>query len=230
MFKPVLKMTRTLFCLVVPVTLFLAGCAGLRSSTVVLPATKGTATLKITWPVQTRVIPEASNSITIQLQSGGQNAASATIVRPSTSWTSPVLTPGTYTLTAAAYPSANGSGNAQASGIGSVTIAANANTPSSVTMGSTVTALTIVPSSATVGVGGTVQIGAPATDAVGNIVLVANDTIQWLSSDPTIATVSTIGLSPFVTGVKAVHATSRPYLRKSNRRSDNRRSKRPRCP
>ncbi len=198
-------MNRALFCLTLLFSLLLAGCGGSSSTSTATPATKGTATINIKWPApvasKTRVIPEASNSITVVIQLGTKTVASGTITKPATSWSSPALTPANYTLTANAYSSTSGTGVAQASGVGAVTIVANTNTPSSVTMGSTVIALTIMPTSVNVAVGGTVQLGASATDASNNIVLVAPDTVQWVSSNTAFATVPGTGLTPLLTGV-----------------------------
>lgn len=102
------------------------------------------ATVTVNWParpkasgIATRLIPLASNSITITITQGGHPIAAHTLVRPagdqavSTSYTFGNQPPtgsaagdnlpvGTLTATAAAYPSADGTGTAQASG--SITI------------------------------------------------------------------------------------------------------------
>ncbi|MHB8637833.1 MAG: Ig-like domain-containing protein [Fimbriimonadaceae bacterium] len=193
-------------------TLLLVGCGGAAASVSQGVPGTGRAAITIKWPAlpkaATRVVPEAANSIVVDLKIGTTDVSSGPIARPTSSWTSPPLAAGTYTITATAYPNANGSGNAQAVGTGSVVVVDSQNTAVGVTMGSTVTALTISPPTPSVNINGSInQLSISATDSKANIVLVASDTIHWTSSNPSVATISATGLTPTVTGLVAGNVT-----------------------
>lgn len=162
----------------------------------------GRATFTVNWPKPTRLIPTAANSIVVQILSGTTVVASQTLSRPpaggSTTATFNSLGVATLTATATAYPNSNGTGVAQASASTPLTIVANQNTPFSLTMGTTITQIQLSPNNPTIYVGHPIQLTATARDASGNIVLTVPQTLQWVSSNKSIATVDTLGN---VTGV-----------------------------
>jgi hypothetical protein len=186
----------------------IVGCGGSGSGgpAVILPNT-GSVSFQIAWGTRkpTRVVPLAAQSIVITIKdSGGLVVETGVVVRPAASWTSGLISPGTYTFQAAAFPTTTGTGNAEATGSGSTTIVENQNTSASLTLGSTVANLTVSAPSSSVSVGTTTQLTATATDSSGNTVLVDPSTVTWLSSDTTVATVSSSGLA---TAVKAGSCT-----------------------
>ena len=193
-------------------SLLVVSCGGTGSTLARPAASTGKVTVAIKWPalpkIVTRVVPQAANSIVIDLKMGSTDANSGPIARPSSAWTSGSLTAGTYTITATAYPNSDGTGTAQAVGTGMVTIVNNANTAAGVTMGSTVTSLVISPPTPSVNINGSInQLSVSATDGAGNIVLVASGTVHWTSSNVSVATIDATGITPTVTGLTAGNST-----------------------
>lgn len=128
-------MRRSLPLLLVPFllapALLLHGCGGRTAPSGVatgVAADRGVAKVTVAWPdrpVAGRVVPLASNSIVVQIKdASGTVKAHTTLARPATTWTSPQLTAGDYTLVATAYPTTSGTGTAEAAGTGTVTIIA----------------------------------------------------------------------------------------------------------
>jgi hypothetical protein len=163
---------------------------------------EGSATLNITWPERTRLIPVASNSITASFYSGGNQVATQTVARPTTGNTSTLsftgLPTGTLQFVASAHPEEDGSGTAQASVAAQVRVTADQTTKLSVTMASTISEIEMAPAAATVSVGGNRTLTATPKDSADNAVLVADEKTTWESSNTGIATVDDDGV---VTGV-----------------------------
>jgi hypothetical protein len=172
-------------------------------------ASNGTASLVVNWPTRSRLIPLASNSITVSLSQAGTVIASQTVARPASGSTSTVnfsdLPYGTIAVSASSFPNSDGTGNAQA--IGSGTLKEVFGTPGAITisMASTVTKLAITPNPIACGKGLTTNLTASATDANGNIVLLsvgtANEVLSWTTGSSAIATVSGTGPTAVLTGV-----------------------------
>ena len=180
------------------------GCAG---STMDGTAT-GQATMSITWPERTRVIPVAANSITVTFWKGTTVVSTKTVARPTVGNQTTVnftsLASGAYSVVAQAFPNANGTGTAQASATQSVTISSGTTTPLEITMASTIASLTATLSSSSIIVGASAPITVTALDANGATVLTSASTVTFGSSNTSVATVDASGV---VTGVAVGTAT-----------------------
>ena len=196
-----MKLRLSCFFLVV-LAVLLAGCGGGGTPPGTASTAVGRATITFTWPARTRLIPVAANSIMVTLTQGAVTVASQVVTRPATGSTATVtfnsVPAGTVNVTATAYPNADGTGTAQATATTSIVVQANQNTPFSLTMGSTIDHLVSSPASIAIGVGDVAAVTVTAMDASGNTVLIKPQTLKWLSSNPTVATVDGMGN---VTGV-----------------------------
>jgi sugar lactone lactonase YvrE len=175
----------------------LAGCGGGGT-----PETTGRATVTVTWPERSRLIPVASNSIKVTFAKGTAAVASQVLPRPATGNETtaefPSLPPGVLTVTAAAYPTTDGTGVAQAQASLLATIEPGKVTPVDITMASTIDHLDVTPSPTAVQTGNTVQLNVAAKNAANAVVLISASKTTYQSNATNIATVSGAGL---VTGV-----------------------------
>ncbi|MBS1726901.1 MAG: DUF3500 domain-containing protein [Armatimonadetes bacterium] len=182
-------------------TLQLCSCGGGSKAS-------GAASLSITWPDQSRLIPVAANSITVAFLNGSTTVASQTVARPSSGNQSTVsfssLPATSLTLTAKAFPSTDGSGTAQASASQSVTITADSTTSVTLTMASTISTLSLSPNSPSVAAGSSTTLTLSAKDSSGATVITSDSTMTWTSSNTSVATVAAGGV---VTGVAAGTST-----------------------
>jgi 6-phosphogluconolactonase (cycloisomerase 2 family) len=179
---------------------FLNGCGGGSNG-----GQAGRLSLTVHWPQPSRLIPVASNSIKAVLTRGTTTLGTRTLVRPQEgTWVTTVtfedLEAGPVALIATAFPNADGTGTAQATGSAPTTIIAEQTANVTVTMASTIATIEITPPNPTVVVGQTVQLTATPKDSAGNVVLVAPGNLQWNSATTANATVNASGL---VTGVAA---------------------------
>lgn len=206
-------------------SLLLNGCGGGgggQSGTAPTPQV-AQATITVNWPVRPkasqmapRLVPLAANSITITIMQGTDPIASHTLTRPNgdqagtSAYTfgdpsAPAgsayngLPVGALTATATAYPNADGTGTAQATGFISFVTALGTNVPITIDMGSTIDHLAVTPANPSIAVGATLALSATARDVYGAMVLTVASKTQWSSSDPAIARVDTN--SGVVTGV-----------------------------
>lgn len=143
----------------------------------------GDARITFVWPQRSRLIPLAANSVKITLSNANHtynktvnrteavNSQAANIL-----FTGVVV--GDYTVTATAYPNANATGNAQATGQTNVTITQGQTSQFTCTMGSTVTSVEIG-GQLTVNQGAKQTYFATAYDAGHIVVLVASSTWAW---------------------------------------------------
>jgi len=191
---------RAAFLTILALMLTLPGCGGEGSSG---SSTKSAAAIiTIQWPERTRLIPEAASSILIAIQDGSTPPDQQLVARPaaggSTSVTFNSLPVGNFTITATAFPNADGTGTALATAMAPIALAAGQSTTFSLTMSSTIAKLNLTVPTNQITAGGTVQLGMTAVDASGAVVLTSPDKIVWRSSDSTLATVDNTGK---VTGV-----------------------------
>jgi hypothetical protein len=204
-----MKQLRFLSPLLLAGVFAIAGCGGSGSSPDA-PESAGRARIAIDWGTPTRLVPDASNSVTVSFLRGSNVVATRTVERPAEGETSTFefdeLPAQTLTLRAQAFPNANGTGVAQASATKTVSIVANRMNEMAITMVSTVETVSLNPTTANLGINGTRTFTASPTNSTGSIVLLADANTVWTSSDPSVASVDDDGL---VNGLKAGTATIR---------------------
>jgi len=179
--------------------LILAGCGGGNNSQLITTGGQGRATLTIQWPSLTRLIPDASNSIKVVITQGDTLVATKTLARPASGGTTtadfPSLPTGAQSVTATAYPNANGTGVAQATATVPLVVVANQTSNFSVTMASTITHLDLAAPAASVNQGATLQYTAVGKDASGAVVLTTPGRLTWISSVTGFVTIDGNGLA-----------------------------------
>ena len=171
----------------------------------------GTGTVSVVWPARGRAIPTAANSILVKLTSGNSTVAQQLIVRPSTGATFTNLPYGSLGVSVAAYPNADGTGVAQATGTGTMAVTIGIPGAASVSLASAVAYLAISPSAPTIGKGTAGTLTVSAHDASGNIVPLSTgggtESISWTCDAPAIASISGTGPTATATGL-AVGSTT----------------------
>ncbi len=222
---PFLRIRFLLALSVLFLPLLLAGCSGGKKSgsdpaaaSTASPSSRGAAHFTIRWPqpAASRLIPLAASSIGIVLSdASGKTVASQIVVRPPAGQDAsvisfPVLPVGQVTVVATAYPNADGTGTAQASGTVGLTIVADQNTDATLTMGSTIASVVVASSASDVTAGDTLTFTATALDVSGAVVLTSGSTWAWSSDNTNVLTVSGSGPQITATGLAAgsahVHA------------------------
>ncbi len=157
----------------------------------------GNVLLTVNWPPPTRQKPAATNSIKVTISQGSSVIASQLLAPASLgsvgSITLSSVAPGSLMLSAAAMPNANGSGVALAQGASGVTVAPGETASVTVTMASTINALTIAPGKVTLGTGQTRSLVASATDSSKNIVPLTPGKLIWSSNNIAAASVDSSG-------------------------------------
>jgi Tol biopolymer transport system component len=189
------------------VALHTSGCASqvLGGTEVGRSGWKVTVVFPTVADVNARLIPTAAKSVVLTVVSKGEGTtlATAVLTPASPSTTINTLPVGLLcTITATAHPNADGSGTAQARASVDQTVPASVGALT-LTMASTISSVTITPDPTTLPVDSTAALTAAARDASTNVVLVGG-TWSWLSSDLTVATVSSSGV---VTAVGVGSAT-----------------------
>jgi|GEM_PF-2601240 len=197
--------------------LLLSGCGGAGSmqniqTTLSTSSRAGRVSITVQWPPRGRLIPVASNSITVVLMQGGASISSQLLARPALGGTSSVsftnLAPGGYSMSAIAFPNADGSGVAQARGASSVTVTAGQTTPVTVNMLSTISTLSLTPNAFALGAGQTYALTATAKDSLGDIVLLTPGKLNWNTNNSAVAKVDTSGnVSGVTTGPATITVT-----------------------
>lgn len=189
-------------CALVAVT---AGCGGVSA-----PVRTSRATLTIVWPTRSRLIPAAANSLRVALKQGEASLGERLVARPANGTSSTVffdrLPGGAATATATAYPQADGSGVALATATVPLTLTLGQNTDFTLTMASTIDHLDLSVPASPMTAGATGAAAVAARDSAGAAVPLTASKLQWISTDPTVATVDSAGV---VTAVSLGTATIR---------------------
>ena len=185
------------------------GCGGSRTQT-------AASSLRFTvkWPARTaRLIPiDCQSIVAVVDNASGTQVATETIPRPqsgsSTTVTFTGLTAGNDTLIATAYPTATGTGVAQATGSAPATIDAGQTAQVTVTMADTIVRVVVTPANPTVLVGNTTALTMTAYDSANEVVLTSPTTTRWVSGNTAAATISSSGVVTGVTnGTSLITAT-----------------------
>jgi hypothetical protein len=183
--------------------LLLSGCGGSSGGSTATSARTGKLTLTVKWPAKTKLIPVDSQSINAVLTgTGGTVLGQQLLARPASGNTTTAsftnIAAGSVTLTATAYPNADGSGTAQAAGSAPATITAGQTATVTVTMNDTIASVVVTPPNPVLTVGAQQQMIMTAYDGpngTGDVVLTSPSTTQWSSQNTTYATVSGTGLA-----------------------------------
>ena len=191
----------------------LGGCSGgsSLSGAGIVQGASGRATVSVTWPADSRLIPLASSSIRVSLTQSGLLVGEATLVRPSgggvASASFPKIPVGAVAVSASAFPNADATGTAQAQGTVAITVIANQTTPVNLTLGSTIVDFSLTPATATLATGAQATLGTTAKDASGALVLTSSSKIEWTSLTPSLATVDGAGrVSALAAGTATIQA------------------------
>ncbi len=188
------------------------GCGGGGASAF---TPQGKLGIRVVWPpsqntsgITPKVIPTASNSINVVVTQHGHQVATALIVRPDDSVNLVTLPIGSVTVTATAYPNADGTGVAQAVAQTTATINDGLTTNISLTLGSTITHVVVAPAPCSMVPGDVSAFTATPKDVDENVVLVAPGNITWDSSDTAVATVDASGnVTAVDLGTSTIRAT-----------------------
>jgi hypothetical protein len=161
----------------------ISGCGGGSPASVNANNGTGRATMSIIWPPKSRLIPDASNSIRVDIMRSGTPITSKVVARPAAGGTSIVtldnLPAGSFTAYATAYPQTDGTGIGQATASVPLTIQLGQTTNFTITMASTIDHLDLTPHDPSIGTGQGVQLTVTAKDIAGNIVLTSPAKLQW---------------------------------------------------
>ena len=203
--------------------ILITGCGGGSPKNAVTQTT-GRATFTVHWPARkTRLIPEASNSILVTVTRNGATVGTKLLVRPvdppfDTTASFDPLPTGSLQVMAKAYPNADGTGVAQASGAATLVVITNQNATLNLTIGSTITKVVVSPLSLSIGYASTAApetLTASAMDVDGNVVLTSGNTFNWSSGNtnyvgvnPTQAMATVNGLAIGETQVTATETES----------------------
>jgi streptogramin lyase len=184
--------------LILPVALFQLGCGSSSGGRANAVGT-GAASLNITWPGRAaRLIPTASNSIRFVFRQAGVILADQLVPRPALGGASTVtvhnLANGTVQMTATAYPTADGTGTPQATGVTNITILDDQTTTVNINMDSTIDHLEVAPSPLNKVVGMDTSLVVTAKDAAGAMVLITPGKVTYQPSTAAV-TVDATGLA-----------------------------------
>ena len=179
-------------------SLSLSGCGGNKA---VAPATG--LQMRIQWPEVSRLLPDATQSVRVQVQDAGGFQTFRVANRPASGGFSTLvffgLLPGDLNVEARAFPAADAQGVALASTSVKVTVSSGNQTNLQVALASTVDRVEVSPASASIRPGSAQTLSGAAKDASGNLVLLTTARARWASSDATVATVDGAGM---VTAIK----------------------------
>ena len=154
--------------------------------------------LRVQWPETSRLVPEASRSVQVEVKDSAGFKTFRVANRPVVGGFSTVifvgLSPGAVDYTATAFPQEDAQGVAVAAATGRVTLATGQRTDVRLDLVSTIDRIEIAPSETTLAVGSTLRFVATARDIDGDVVPTSAGKVQWSSSDTRVASVDTTGL------------------------------------
>ena len=153
----------------------------------------GRAQITMRWPASSktggRLVPAASDSARVSFfDAQGKLLQTGLLVRPDANGgqvsinTFTDLPPGVLTVSATAFPNADGTGVAQANVVGQTTIVQNQLVTVTLTMNTTITRVEILPVNVQFTGNGTTTLNAAAYDADNNLVL--TNSWNWQNSNP----------------------------------------------
>jgi len=180
------------------------------------PGSIGGFAFTILWPeASAELVPSASQSVKIVVRdaSTGESQGGLVLTRDDPTGRIERLPHGLECqIVAIAYPNADATGTAQASGAVTETVPNGGYRQVTLTMSSRIASAEITPSTASVYIGETRALSATARDTAGSVVLVSG-TWQWASSDADLATVGVAsgvlqGVSPGSVSITATEAES----------------------
>jgi probable HAF family extracellular repeat protein len=150
--------------------------------------------ITINWPAASRLIPEAATLIAVSLTRQGQVITSKSAARPANAGTTQLifesLPSGDITVSARAKRSSDPGEAPLATGTASIFLPPNGAETASVTMSSTIEAVTFTPATPRAAVGQQAALVATAKDVSGAMVLTTPSKWTWASSDTSVATVT----------------------------------------
>ncbi|MBV6459219.1 MAG: hypothetical protein HONBIEJF_02364 [Fimbriimonadaceae bacterium] len=160
--------------------------------------------IEIQWPEQSRLIPEASQSIRVSAIGNGSLRSETVVPRPSggegtTTTNLTNLPAGPVRVTATAHPTADGTGVTQAGAETLVTLASGEKRSVALTLASTIERLEVQPKTVLLDLGASKTLVMTALSRDNEIVLLSSNKIQWSIVGPGIVTLSAAGGSAIVT-------------------------------
>ncbi|MGC4044634.1 MAG: hypothetical protein QM758_12640 [Armatimonas sp.] len=195
---------RLFLALALPVLVMGCGGGGVGSAT-------GRATVRVTWPEESRLIPRASQSLEVIVRDEqGLVVGTAVLNRPVSSTTISPLPTGNLTASARAFPQAGAVGVPQAQASAPLAIQANTDTNLGLTLASTIARVGVIPASSIVLAQTTRAFTATAYDAAEQVVLTAPSGFTWsLSAGTDFAQIDAVTgvLTGTTAGVARVRAT-----------------------
>lgn len=174
----------------------LAGCGGLFPSTE--SGREGRLAVRIVWPEETRRLPDAANSLRLEISRPGDSLVPTEVrilPRPvGTSGTTELLIElppaADYRLSVSAHGSPDGTGTILASHIKSdLVISAGRSTPWPISLATDAETLDLILPISTIKLADTVRVSLLAKDSRSHAVLVNRDSIQWTVQNEAILTV-----------------------------------------
>jgi uncharacterized protein YjdB len=153
--------------------------------------------LRIQWPEVSRLVPEATQSVRVQVKDAGGFETFRVANRPAAGGFSTLvffgLQPGDLTVDARAFPAADAQGVALASTNVRVTVSSGNQTNLQIALASTVDRVEVSPASASLRPGSAQTLTGVAKDSSGNLVPLSAAKTRWISSDATVASVDASG-------------------------------------
>ena len=166
---------------------------------------RGRATVRVSWPTAARLIPASAQSLVVTVSQGATAVKTLVIRRPQASGTLTGLPYGTLNVTVKAYATPDGSGVAQALGLGTMTVTEDVPGAVAVNLDSTVASLSLSSSAGTISRGGSATLTASAKDRDGAIVPLtvagASESLTWDVQPAGLASVSGSGASVALNGL-----------------------------